>query len=161
MTKTKAEILSKWLNANPDKSERDWLLEVRCRDDRQREELLALFDRVDANPIFDLEVCPVEDYAPLNGDHVIYSTEKDTLPETGSALVEYDFRVGSFMYDLAAPDDVYVIDDPKRPWMAAWKFLRWKGKQIGIEPESFAKWAWHNNIDMRTGYKHWREILNS
>lgn len=149
--------MTEWLDANPEKTERDWLLEVRCKDNAQREELKELFERVDAITYAHLEVCPLGDYIPLNGDHVIYST--DNLPETDSKLREYDFGVGGFMYDLDAPDEIYVVSDPKRPWLVTFEFFRWKGEQLGVEPESFAKWAWHDNITMRTGYKHWRELL--
>ncbi len=157
MEQTKHDAMRSWLEANPGKTERDWLIEVRCHDDAQREELKALFERVDSTQFCDLEVCPVEDYVHLNGDHVIYST--DNLPETESKLVDYDFRVNGFLYDLDAPDEVYVVTDPERPYEVTRKFFRWKGDQIGVEPESFDMWAWHDNIPMRSGYKHWREIL--
>lgn len=155
--KTKQEMMAKWLDANPGKTERDWLLEVRCKDDAQREELKALFERVDANKYAELKVCPLKDYVPLNGLHVIYST--DNLPETDSKLVEYDFKVGRFKYDLDAPDEVFIVKDPKRPQLVTFEFYRWKGKQLGVDPYSFADWAWHDDINMRIGYKHWRELL--
>lgn len=79
--------------------------------------------------------------------------------ETDSKLAEYDFWVGGFMYDLDAPDEVYVVSDPKRPWLVTFEFFRWKGTQLGVEPHSFADWAWHDNINMKIGYKHWRELL--
>lgn len=157
MNQTKREVMTVWLEEHPGRSERDWLLEVRCVSDEQRKELKALFERVAATPHCELEVCPLEEYVSVNGVHVIYPTDK--LPETESKLVDYDFRVNGFLYDLDTPEDVYVVADLKRHGVATWNFFRWKGRQIGVDSESFAKWAWHDNIPMQSDYKHWRDLL--
>lgn len=42
----KQEMMAEWLKANPEKSERDWLLEVRCSG-KQREAMSRLLGKLD------------------------------------------------------------------------------------------------------------------
>lgn len=157
----KRREMNEWLDANPEKSGRDWLLEVRCSDDAQREELKALFERVDASKHSQLDICPLEDWYPVhlveNGPaHVIFIGE--TMSKDDTVEVGYDFRVGGFYYDLDAHKALYD-KDPDWPAAPVYRFFEWKAEQLGVEPKSFAKYAYKHNFSMRYGYRHWSQLL--
>lgn len=146
--KNKQDELTDWLEANPGKDERDWLLEERCTSDAQREELKELFELVDSSRNIDLCICPSESY----------EVEKDTSDfarhpnaETEPVMVSYDFAIGDRFYDLDAPDS--YDGDP------VWGFFRWKARQLGLEDTNFAGVAREEMGPSKHSYIQWHELM--
>lgn len=112
--------MSTWLEANPGKSERDWLLEERCQTDVQRQQFQEFLDFCDKNGI---ELMIPSGSAPINDE-----------------MVEYDFMIEGFgsVYDLDTPDELYTGKNGynEQGWMP---FLYWKWVQYGGNGRSFPK----------------------
>lgn len=79
MKQTKQEALLAWLDANPGKTEKDYLLEVRCPDEGSRKAMENLLATLDANGICYGIFTVLKNYhqkyqgAPLNGiDSVVF-----------------------------------------------------------------------------------------
>lgn len=104
MTTSKYEAVKAWLDANPDKQPEDWLLEVRCRNNEQREKVSEI-----------LRLC--------NENHLIYEIPWSYHAEPD---VWFDFAIHNAPIDLDAPDELFDNINPKRPWEAAAKYLSWK-----------------------------------
>lgn len=104
----KLEAMEAWLEANPGKNRQDWLLEVRCKDEKQRKEVAEIL-RIckEANLVYEIPYV------------YVYSDE----PE-----VWFDFAVHRFPIDLDAPDELFENINPKRPWEAAARYLDWKAE---------------------------------
>lgn len=139
--RNKREELVQWLNTNPEKSERDWLIEARCIDEAQRNELKCLFSRLDEMNI-PVRVCHCCGY--FTDDANIYRTAVEPDPEWAdicadledeenrkpihhSKKIVCDFMIENHCYDLDAPDEVFETPEPN-------VYLYWKCSQIGIEP---------------------------
>ena len=92
----KQEMMADWLKANPDKSERDWLLEVRCSG-KQREAMSRLLGKLDEAGIEYAICCGIKNYytdyqvAPLNSLTEVFF-DLAILPGVGknSWLIETD-----------------------------------------------------------------------
>ncbi len=153
---SKRKALEKWLISNPGKTERDWLLEARCMNDIQREDLRRLFSWADTNSII-IKVCPTvgsfKDYRfsfqevvnVINPhrrailDEILEETEYH--PQT---YVEADFKIignKDLYYDLDAPD--YVFEQPIPDL-----YLNWKAEQMGIDPSMT-----HTEYDIYEAFK--------
>ena len=146
--KNKQDELTDWLEANPGKDERDWLLEERCTSDAQREELKELFELVDSAPHLDFQVCPLKCYeVELNTSDYVRHPDAKTEP----VMVSYDFAIGDWVYDLDAPDS--YDGDP------VWGFFRWKARQLGLEDTNFAGAAREEMGTSKHDYLHWRELV--
>lgn len=89
-TKKQKEVLN-WLEANPEKTERDWLIEERCSTDEQRDSLNEILDLCDEYTIpyeIGLEICVPNEYAEylsVNKDEVYgfyqrYKYDLDRVP---------------------------------------------------------------------------------
>lgn len=108
---TKQDQLSTWLDANPGKTKRDWLLEVRCPDDKTRREFAEFLKFCDENGI-ELRIPSIPNY--INGKEV-----------------SFDFEVKDFgaYYDLDTPDELYTGKSGYDE--GGWKpFLSWKVQQV-------------------------------
>ena len=107
----KQEELMAWKEANPGKTRREWLLEVRCPDDETRREFTEFLNFCDENGI--------ELWIPSPVKYINY--EK----------VFFDFMVKNFgsYYDLDTPDELYT--GKSGYFEAGWKpFLEWKIQQM-------------------------------
>lgn len=146
--KNKQEEMMDWLEANPGKDERDWLLEERCVSDVQREELKELFELVDSTADVDFRACPSESYeVQLNTSDYVRHPDAETEP----VMVSYDFAIGDWFYDLDAPDS--YDGDP------VWGFFRWKARKLGLENTNFASVAREEMGSSKHNYIHWRELV--
>lgn len=111
---TKSEQLRQWLEANPGKTDRDWLLEERCPDDSQREQFKEFLQFCDDNNI----------------KLLIPSLEYDVEGN----VVQFDFMIFNFgsYYDLDTPDSLYTgkWGYNEQGWFP---FLIWKWNQVLID----------------------------
>lgn len=108
---TKQEQLTAWKKANPGKTGRDWLLEVRCHDDKTRREFAEFLKFCDGNGI-ELRIPSIPKY--INGKEV-----------------SFDFEVKGFgaYYDLDTPEELYTGKSGYDE--GGWKpFLSWKIQQV-------------------------------
>lgn len=137
MSKSDSKItaLNKWLESNPGKTDRDWLLEVRCKDEPQRQDLKKLFDWVDesekAGKHINLVIAPPEDYVDiLDGVPAFID-----YPEAKHRKVffEFDFILTDLPYDLDAPESIYNHDRDRH----VRDYLKWKAKELGVENTNF------------------------
>lgn len=156
MTKSesKRRALSEWLKSNPGKTSRDWLLEVRCKDEKQRQDLKNFFRFLDENNQGQsLYIAPAPDsYAIM--DNVGYGCDFPLEPHRRIS-VECDFKFG-LQYDLNAPDDVYQNEDDARSTDSSWRYLRWKASQENLEKTNFPAIAYKAHFGFHTGYPHWK-----
>lgn len=108
---TKQEQLREWLEANPGKTKRDWLLEVRCPDDETRREFTEFLNFCDENGI---ELRIPSQVKRINDKEVFF-----------------DFEVKNFgsYYDLDTPDELYTGKSgfSEAGWLP---FLEWKLQQV-------------------------------
>lgn len=89
--------MEEWLKANPDKTKRDWLLEVRCSNDADRAAMSRLLDTLDKGGVkYGICVCMPNYYtdyqtAPLNEHKELYF-DLMIAPDVGrnSYLIETD-----------------------------------------------------------------------
>lgn len=108
---TKQEQLREWLEANPGKTKWDWLLEVRCHDDKTRREFAEFLKFCDGNGI-ELRIPSIHKF--INGKEV-----------------SFDFEVKGFgaYYDLDTPEELYTGKSGYDE--GGWKpFLSWKIQQV-------------------------------
>lgn len=108
---TKQEQLREWLEANPGKTKRDWLMEVRCPNDKTRREFAEFLKFCDENGI-ELRITSIPKY--INGKEV-----------------SFDFEVKGFgaYYDLDTPEELYTGKSGYDE--GGWKpFLSWKIQQV-------------------------------
>ena len=107
----KEGIIQNWLEANPGKTKRDWLLEVRCPDDETRREFTEFLNFCDENGI---ELRIPSQVKRINDKEVFF-----------------DFEVKNFgsYYDLDTPDELYTGKSgfSEAGWMP---FLEWKLQQV-------------------------------
>ena len=108
---TKQEQLTAWKEANPGKTGRDWLLEVRCPDDETRREFTEFLNFCDENGI-ELRI-------------------PSRVKRINDKEVFFDFEVKNFgsYYDLDTPDELYTGKSGfnEAGWMP---FLEWKLQQV-------------------------------
>lgn len=108
---TKQDQLSTWLEANPGKTKRDWILEVRCPDDETRREFAEFLKFCDENGIV---------------LHIPSNPKRFNGKE-----VSFDFEVKDFgaYYDLDTPEELYTGKSGYNE--GGWKpFLSWKIQQV-------------------------------
>lgn len=108
---TKQEQLTAWKEANPGKTGREWLLEVRCPDDETRREFTEFLNFCDENGI----------------ELLIPSLPK----RINEKEVFFDFEVKDFgaYYDLNAPEELYTGKSGYSE--GGWKpFLSWKIQKV-------------------------------
>lgn len=108
---TKQEQVREWLEANPGKTKRDWLLEERCPDEKTRQEFAEFLNFCDENGI-ELWIPSIPKF--INGKEV-----------------SFDFEVKGFgaYYDLNAPEELYTGKSGYSE--GGWKlFLSWKIQQV-------------------------------
>ena len=107
----KQDQLREWLEDNPGKTKRDWLLEVRCPDEKTRQEFAEFLNFCDENGI--------ELWIP-------------SIPKfTNGKQVSFDFEVKGFgaYYDLDTPDELYTGKNGYSE--VGWRpFLSWKIQQV-------------------------------
>ena len=163
--------MNQWLESNPGKTERDWLLEERCTSDTQREDLKLLFVWGDKNHR-NILVCPTigsfkDPHGPYrqairtNNPHRRAIYEKIHGNNVGQIHpyinVEADFQVvgnQDYYYDLDAPDNVFEQSKPDL-------YLNWKAEQMSIDPLLA-----HTNYEIYEAFKlymganipHWRNL---
>lgn len=107
----KEGIIQNWLEANPGKTKRDWLLEVRCPDEKTRQEFAEFLNFCDENGI----------------ELLIPSLPK----RINEKEVFFDFEVKDFgaYYDLSAPEELYTGKSGYSE--GGWKpFLSWKIQKV-------------------------------
>ena len=108
---TKREQLNAWMEANPGKTKREWLLEERCPDEKTRQEFAEFLNFCDENGI-ELRI--------------------PSLPKRiNEKEVFFDFEVKNFgsYYDLDTPDELYTGKSGYSE--GGWKpFLSWKIQQV-------------------------------
>lgn len=147
---SKYESMRAWLVENEGKTERDWLLEVRCTDDRQREELKEFFAWVDENEPGKLNVCPDHYFLKVGqqpGMPAFVNTVQTNDP-TEEVQVECDFALYEMFYDLDVPESVYGQTHP-------WDYWKWKSDKMGLNDTNFAYQAYEYFDQMRRGIPHW------
>lgn len=107
----KEGIIQNWLEANPGKTKRDWLLEVRCPDEKTRQEFAEFLNFCDENGI-ELRI-------------------PSLVKRINDKEVFFDFEVKNFgsYYDLDTPDELYTGKSgfSEAGWMP---FLEWKLQQV-------------------------------
>lgn len=144
-----------WQRANQEKSKLDWLLEERCQNQKQKEDLKHLFEYLEHFGCFSVPY--YFDIAPR-----ISCKAEEGIPDGMRSLsdgnlitVYFDFKIGNCYYDLDIPDQEYEFED--RPWEATWKVLRWKAKKLGLDNTNFASHAYKAiNGDMFSRYPNWK-----
>lgn len=134
----KYEAMQQWLDANPGKSPEDWLLETRCVDDKQREQVVRILRLCDEN-------------------HLVYEIPYGT-PSLENEPVWFDFAIHGAPIDLDAPDHLFEGIDPKRPWEKAWDYIRWKAaKDLGPEHKQAYDFL-YNDVDyFHNFFRDWRD----
>lgn len=147
----KLQQMLTWLRENPGKTERDWLLEVRCLDEVQRQRITEILDLCDEKGIHYAICYPIK-VDLCDSEHrscgkevrfvdipVVYVPSEALHNERryGDAI-HFDIAIDGFegisVFDMDAPDSIYADYNPKRPWEAAWRYLKWKipgSKEIG------------------------------
>lgn len=97
MTQNKLEELNAWLEANPGKTSKDYLLEVRCPDEVSRKAMVNILNALDANGISYGIFTELKNYtkdyqqAPLNGiDSVVFDLMIAPGIGRNSWLIEVD-----------------------------------------------------------------------
>lgn len=108
---TKQEELTAWKEANPGKTGRDWLLEVRCPGVETRREFTEFLNFCDENGI---ELRIPSRVKRINDKEVFFDFEEKNF--------------GSY-YDLDTPDELYTGKSGfnEAGWMP---FLEWKLQQV-------------------------------
>ena len=104
MKQDKQEQLTNWLEANPGKESEDWLLEVRCKDEKQRAQVAEI-----------LRLC--------EENNLVY---RIPFSYPGEPKVWFDFAVHGHPIDLDAPDELFEDINPNRRWEAGYRYLSWK-----------------------------------
>ena len=108
---TKREQLNAWMEANPGKTKRDWLLGVRCPDEKTRQEFAEFLNFCEENGI-ELRI-------------------PSLVKRINDKEVFFDFEVKNFgsYYDLDTPDELYTGKSGfnEAGWMP---FLEWKLQQV-------------------------------
>lgn len=162
LTRTKKhDAMQDWLEANPGKEPTDWLLEVRCKDDKQRAEFKELLEKVEACGQKEvLEVAP-QDWVSnicgrIDGQPDCMLTSEQLVGEDVST--EFDFRYGRHYFDLDAPDSIFENVDPRQPWLRAIEYLRWKACKLGLEDTTFVLAMREQNSIFKFEFKHWKEL---
>lgn len=162
MTLNKHDAMLKWLDANPGKEKTDWLLEVRCKDDRQREEFKEFLEKIrGCGHSGDLEVAPQEWLdnvcVCIPGHPKCVRTLEQS--EGDDICVEFDFRYGRYFFDLDTPDSIFDNVDPQRPQHIAIDYLEWKASQLGLENTTFVMEARERFSVFKWSFRHWRELV--
>ena len=148
----KIKELNDWLDANPNKTDRDWLLEVRCKGEQQREDLKKLFawiDEANSNPDerkhVKLNICPYP--LTVTGLHTMPEGSHPGVdaPGWGEPLenvdIFFDFRIDNFYYDLETPEHIYDFQANPRDLtstLRTLKYFEWKAKQFNMDNSNFA-----------------------
>ncbi|MCM1140733.1 MAG: hypothetical protein NC453_19355 [Muribaculum sp.] len=153
----KRKEMTDWLEANPGKSKRDWLLEVRCNSDVQREDLRALFARIDENNYPDFYILPLAHRITIYDCEAGYpdAVKTDNLQNERNVKVEFDFKFGGWYYDLDTPEEIYKADR----YQMIWEFFRWKAQQMGLQDTTMVYECQQYYSQMRDGWSHWRNLL--
>lgn len=163
MALNKHDAMLEWLESNPGKEGTDWLLEVRCKDDRQREEFKDFLDRVKAGVrSVDFQVAP-EDSVPnvqvrIPGQPNFIRTSEQVDDDGGYVDANFDFVYCGYHFDLDAPDSLFENIDSKSPAQAGWKYLEWKAGQLGVENTTFVMQAREEFREFRFGLTHWKDL---
>lgn len=151
----KRKALNKWLDNNPEKTERDWLLEAVSQTKSQRRDLNEFFIFLDENNLANgIFIAPPTEYYEVTdnvGDACDFPSENHR-----KVGVEYDFLFCGIPYDLSAPDDVYQNKDDERSTDSSWRYLRWKASQENLEETNFSVIAYKAHFGFHTGYPHWK-----
>lgn len=150
----KRKALNKWLDNNPGKTERDWLIEEISISETQRQDLKNFFRFLDENNQGrDLHIAPPTEHYDIK-DNVGDGSDFPLEPHR-KVGVECDFKFG-LPYDLSAPDDVYQNEDDGRSTDSSWRYLRWKASQENLEKTNFPAIAYKAHLGFLTGYPHWK-----
>lgn len=104
-----------WMANHPNKTERDWLLEERATNERQKALLLQLFKVIDEN------------------DWEVQFGTSWNIPHVGKVFS--DFSINGVYYDLKMPQLINDTFDPSRPWDAANQYIDWKLGQLAFPEE--------------------------
>lgn len=125
----KVKAKKKWLKENPQKNEKDYLLEARCQNETQREKLKLLFNWAETKnyPI------DFERFWEIRG-------EENTFQNPGWGRVYVDFYLNGIPYDLDMPEYINANFDPSRFWDTSQEYVRWKLEELGFPRE------WWNRI---------------
>lgn len=149
---SKLTHLQKWLAANTGKTERDWLFEVRCIDDTQRQKLTEILEVCDRKGVEYVICYPVKAVYDSNGevssvDYPPLSKEDDSKHDSvlyGDAIFfDVAFQKPNeliYVFDMDTPDCVYDFDT-KYARDAALRYLTWKikdSKEIGTPAYNLA-----------------------
>lgn len=102
MATSKLEAVKAWLDANPGKTQKDYLLDVRCPDDATRKAVMSLLDTLDANNI------QYGIFTELKNHHQKYQT----VPVNELESVCFDIMIApgigknSWLIEVDMPDSV-------------------------------------------------------
>lgn len=164
MRLNKYEAMTEWLDANPGKEETDWLLEVRCKDESQREEFKGFLERVKAGVRSgDFWVAPVCDHVDIqkrpSGTPNCMRLISPDDEEDECVDPEFDFCYCGYHFDLDAPESLFkdVIPGANMP-QSGWKYLEWKARQLGVEDTTFVMEARKRFREFQYGLTHWRDL---
>lgn len=129
--------LRDWKRSHPGKIERDWLLETRCSNNKQREDLKKLFEWIDArnasnNSLEHVQfiICPWLTYEMDITSYEPSSVQKSIDPNLPKedVILFFDFSIEGNLYDLDTPQEIYLI---KNLALASTRYFEWKAKEIG------------------------------
>lgn len=155
----KRNAMLTWLKANPGKTERNWLLEVRCQTNSQRDKLKALFNRIDESGFPDFRIVARGNFIEIHDTPANWPAfvESSAFTENNrrSVYVEFDFVFGGVCYDLDTPNSVYEADR----YRMIREFFSWKAKQMGLQNTNFVYACREYYSSMRDGWKHWSKLL--
>lgn len=131
-----------WLKDHPEKTERDWLIEERAVDEKQKSLLLQLFKVVDEKNL-----------------NIEYGTSW-WIHDFGKVFS--DFRINGVYYDLKMPQIINDTFNPSRHWETANEYIDWKLEQLGFPGDlaySTRMNCYHNYGWVHDFYRPWTYLV--
>ena len=153
MMKTKHELMTEWLDANPGKTERDWLIDVRCPVNRgaQLREVLDLCDKANIEYEIPGEVHLIIPEYDRDADKNVYAAYNNSLRRDMLKLKEYGIESIFFdiifnkryPYDMDYPEELF--DSSAKFYVVSMNISDWKALQTMPEEKWESeenRWSW-------------------
>ena len=153
MKQTKAEEMAAWLEVNPGKTERDWLLEVRCPVNRraQLREVLDLCDKANIEYKIPGAVRLVIPEYDEDADKNVYAAANNSLrrdmlklKEKGAEDIFFDIIFNNtYPYDMDYPEELF--NPQSKYYVVSMDISNWKALQTMPEEEWESidnRWVW-------------------